>query len=55
MNEDEREEIGQVADTLDNLLHAALLPVSPAIHVQGLTGGIREVLSRLRKLLDREG
>lgn len=51
MSDDERETIGCVCDTLENLLFAAKMPISPSIHVTGLTGGVADVLAQLRALL----
>lgn len=46
-----REVIGQACDTIENLLAASTLPVPDAIHVEGLTGGLRSILSDLREVV----
>lgn len=45
-----RERIGLLADKADNYLSAASLPVSPALHVEGLTAGMRELRDELRAI-----
>lgn len=49
---DFQEEIGLLRDKSDNLLVAATLPVSADIHVEGLTGGLREIREKLGELYD---
>lgn len=41
--------IGRLADKADNFVHSTALPVDPAIHVEGLTGGMKEIRDELRK------
>lgn len=41
--------VGRLADKADNFVHSAVLPVDPAIHVEGLTGGMKEIRDELRK------
>ena len=44
------EEIGQRADTLDNLLAASPLPMSPAFHLTQLRDGANDVSAQLKAL-----
>jgi hypothetical protein len=47
-----------VVERLDNLLHAAKLPLRPQIHFEGLVGGLTSVLGEARLALgerEREG
>lgn len=44
------EEIGRLIDKAENLLLASELPVRPEIHVEGLTIGLREILTTLREV-----
>lgn len=51
MTNDDAEEIGLLSDQLDNALHAARLPLPPAIHIEGMTAIISNVRDRLRALV----
>lgn len=42
--------VGRLADKADNLLAASTLPVSPAIHIQGLKGGLQEIRDEAQEL-----
>lgn len=42
------ESLGMAADTLDNLYHALLLPMPPAMHVAQLKAALPEVIKKLR-------
>ena len=42
--------IGSLADKADNFVHAAQIPVPPAIHVEALSGGMTDIRDELRKL-----
>lgn len=50
----EREALEQIHEKAENALAAASLPVSPAIHVEGLTGMMREVLDIAKRALTPE-
>lgn len=43
-------EIGNLADTADNLLGAAKLPVSDRIHLEGLKDGLKKIAAKLKFL-----
>ena len=52
MNDDEIDVVGRARDSLDNGLAATKLPGLPAaIHLQGLTGIMRDVRDRLNAIL----
>lgn len=42
--------LGMAADTLDNLYHALMLPLPPAMHVEQLKAALPDVIARLRKV-----
>lgn len=42
------EDVGLVADTLDNLIHALALPMPPAFHLERLRAALPGVRDRLR-------
>ncbi len=44
------EQIGQLSDTIDNLLGALKLPLRPEMHLQGLRGNLPEVRDGLREI-----
>lgn len=46
--EELQEVLQEISDKADNYLHAATLPVSAAIHAEGLVSGMREI----KKLAD---
>lgn len=52
-DEDLEEEIGLLVDKCENLLAAARLPVSPAIHVEGLCGGVKDLRDGLAAIAAR--
>lgn len=48
---DHRERLALLVDKCENYLAAASLPMSPLIHVQGLTAGISEIRDVLKGFL----
>lgn len=44
------EQLAEIIQSCDNNLHATKLPVSPTIHVEGLTHGLRETRDQLLEL-----
>lgn len=44
------EVLGQLIDKCDNLLAAASLPLSASIHLEGMSGGIKEIREELKRL-----
>lgn len=44
------DELGKLADRLDNALAATRLPVSPAMHIEGMKGIISDVRDELRSI-----
>lgn len=42
------EQLGKVADTLDNLYHALMLPLSPATHIEYMKAALPEAVANLR-------
>lgn len=51
MTEEQADEIGQLADRLDTILYSVKLPVSPQIHIDGMSGVIREVRNELVRIV----
>jgi hypothetical protein len=51
MTEEQADEIGQLADRLDTILYSVKLPVSSAIHIQGMSGVIRDVRNELVRIV----
>lgn len=52
---DTMDEIGRLADQLDSALYALKLPGLPdRIHVEGLSGTIRQVRDKLAEIVKRE-
>jgi hypothetical protein len=45
-----REQLGRLVDKADNYVAAALLPVSPETHVEGLSHGMAELRDDIKKL-----
>jgi hypothetical protein len=46
-DDDQLERLGQLIDTADNYLAAASLRLPAAMHVEGLTAGIRELRAEI--------
>jgi hypothetical protein len=44
------EEVGLMADTAENLVHASQLPMTPETHKERLVDGIRRLRDRMRSL-----
>lgn len=55
LTDDEAETLGQLVDRLENGLAALQLPVGDRIHVEGLSGIMREIHTELRMLLVERG
>lgn len=51
MTEDHAERLGKLADSLDNLLYAAKLPVPPHMHVTLLTEKIRSARDEITAIV----
>jgi len=52
MTQDElKEELGLLRDKTENLLAAGLLCLPPHIHVEGLTGGMKDIQEKLDEIL----
>lgn len=52
MTEDQAEQLGQLADRLDAVLYSAKMPgLPPQIHIEGLTGTIRDVRDELATIV----
>lgn len=47
--EQANEDLGRAIDRLDNLAHALVLPLSPAMHVEQLREALPEVVAELKK------
>lgn len=50
ISEEQLEQIGLLADKADNLLGAVKLPLPPHVHIQGMTGGLKDIRSELREI-----
>jgi hypothetical protein len=48
------EEVASLADRVDNLRAASFLPLPPAMHMEQLRGGLREIRNELRAIVRRE-
>lgn len=46
--------LGMAADKLDNLYHALMLPLPPAMHVAQLKAALPEVIAQMRKVYTAE-
>jgi hypothetical protein len=44
------ERIGLASDRLDNLLHAAQLPLPPRMHLEGILPALAEIRDELREV-----
>lgn len=44
------DEIGELVDQCANMLAAGVMPLPPAIHIEALTGGYREMQDKLRTI-----
>lgn len=51
MTEDHAERLGKLADSLDNMLYAAKLPVPPHMHVTVLTEKIRSARDEIAAIV----
>lgn len=54
MNTERIEKIGQLSDTIDNLLHAMQLPLPPKMHLDSLKGNLESVRDELREIYTEE-
>lgn len=55
MNEELADELGRLADQLDNGLYALKLPGLPdKLHLEGMSGVMREVRDKLAEIVKRE-
>lgn len=50
ITDEQLEKIGKLVDTASNCIAATQLRVRPEIHVEGLRGGLQEVVQVLREL-----
>lgn len=50
ITDEQLEKLGELVDKADNLIAASRLAVSPAIHVEGLRGGLVEIRAALREI-----
>jgi hypothetical protein len=48
------EKVGQLSDTIDNLLHAMQLPLPPQMHLSSLKGNLESVRDELREIYTEE-
>lgn len=51
VTEDQIEQIGQLAETADNLVAASLLPMPATFHLPQLQAGLRSLVKDLRALV----
>ena len=54
MEEHRVDEIGEVADTCDNLIHSAKLPLPPDLHLVALLANLRIIRDKLREIVAGE-
>lgn len=55
MKEDNLEELGLIADSLDNLIFALKMPIPNELHVESLRQLLPDLHSRLQEVLTKEG
>lgn len=55
MTDDDLEELGLLADKLDNGVAATALPIEPRLHVEGMKGIMEEVRDGLKAFLASKG
>lgn len=48
---DDLDRLGTLVDNLDNAYHATKIPMSPGLHVQGLTGTVTATRDELKAFL----
>lgn len=51
--DDHKHKAGMMRDKVDNLIAAASLPLPPAIHLEGLVGGLREISKELAQIAEQ--
>lgn len=49
------EEIGEIADELDNLYHATMMPMPADFHLKQIKKSLPEKIKRLKKLYKKAG
>lgn len=54
MSESSAERVGLASDRIDNLLHAAQLPMPPAFHLKQITRALEEIRDELRDVVVEE-
>lgn len=50
ITQEQLEELAELAEQAGNLIAASRLRVSPAIHIEGMRGGLESIEAALRKL-----
>jgi hypothetical protein len=50
MKQENAEDLGKAADTVDNLIHAMMLPMPSAVHLQALKESLPALRDRLRAI-----
>jgi hypothetical protein len=48
LNDDQLDRLGQISDTADNCLAASNLPVSTAIHLEGMREALKKIRDEIR-------
>lgn len=54
MTTENLERVGEAADTCDNLIFAAKMPLPPEIHLEGILGSLRTLRDTLREVYTAE-
>ena len=50
ITQEQLEELAELAEQAGNLIAASRLPVRPAIHIEGMRGGLESIEATLRRL-----
>lgn len=55
MTEDQQEQLGEMVDTIRNLLAARNIPMSPQFHLDQWTAKLKELQGEIREMLVEDG
>jgi hypothetical protein len=55
INDEQLNQVGEIADTLDNLLAASTLPMSAQFHLNQLRAGMKDASRQLKQIVTKVG